>query len=37
MNNRNKYFTDYGNTNCNFDCKYDIVTGPIANDDMAVL
>ena len=23
--------------NCNFDCKYDIVSGPIADDDMTVL
>lgn len=37
MNNRNKFFTDYGNVKCNFDCKYDIVTGPIADDDMAIL
>ncbi len=37
MNNRNKYFTDLGNMNCNFDCKYDIVSGPIADDDMTVL
>lgn len=37
MNNRNKYYTDFGNENCNFDCKYDIVSGPIADDDMTVL
>lgn len=37
MNNRNKYYTDFGNMNCNFDCKYDIVSGPIADDDMTVL
>ena len=37
MNNRNKSFTDYGNMACNFDCKYDIVSGPIADDDMTVL
>lgn len=37
MNNRNRYFEDFADKNCNFDCKYDIVSGPIANDDMAVL
>lgn len=37
MNNRNRYFTDYSNENCNFDCKYDIVAGPIADDDMTML
>lgn len=37
MNNRNRKFFDYGNKLCNFDCKYDIVSGPIANDDLAIL
>lgn len=37
MNNRDKAFSDYGSASCNFDNKYDIVHGPIANDDMAVL
>lgn len=37
MNNRNKFFMDFTSKNCNFDCKYDIVIGPIADDDMAVL
>lgn len=37
MNNRDRFFTDYGSENCNGDCKYDIVSGPIADDDMAVL
>lgn len=37
MNNRNKYFTDFESKDCNFDCKYDIVSGPIADDDMTVL
>lgn len=37
MNNRNKFFVDYSSVNCNFDYKYDIVCGPIADDDMAVL
>lgn len=37
MNNRNKRFADYESAECNFDLKYDIVVGPIADDDMAVL
>lgn len=37
MNNRNSLFTDFKSEDCNFDCKYDIVSGPIANDDMTVL
>lgn len=37
MNNRNKFFTDFASKECNFDCKYDIVIGPIADDDMTVL
>ncbi len=37
MNNRDKFFTDFTDLACNFDYKYDIVLGPIANDDMAVL
>ena len=37
MNNRNRAFTDFNNLNCNFDCKYDIVCGPIADDDMTML
>lgn len=37
MNNRNRHFTEYESPECNFDCKYDIVSGPIANDDMALL
>lgn len=37
MNNRNKDFTDYEKANCNLDCKYDIVSGPIADDDMTML
>ncbi|MDE5801770.1 MAG: DUF3990 domain-containing protein [Lachnospiraceae bacterium] len=30
-------YKDFGSEDCNFDCKYDIVSGPIADDDMAVL
>lgn len=37
MNNRDRFFEDFASRDCNFDCKYDIVSGPIANDDMAVL
>lgn len=37
INNRNRAFKDYSDTECNFDLKYDIVTGPIANDDLALL
>lgn len=37
MNNRSHSYRDYESPECNFDCKYDIVTGPIANDDIAVL
>lgn len=37
MNNRNRRFTDFNDELCNLDCKYDIVAGPIANDDMALL
>lgn len=36
-NNRNKQFADFANPECNFDNKYDIVIGPIADDDMALL
>lgn len=37
MNNRNRNFIDASDPLCNLDCKYDIVTGPIANDDMVLL
>ncbi len=37
MNNRNREFRDFKDACCNLDNKYDIVIGPIANDDMAVL
>ncbi len=36
-NNRDKSYTDYSDPECNIDNKYDIVIGPIANDDMALL
>ena len=36
-NNRSKNYSDFSNPECNFDNKYDIVIGPIADDDMALL
>ena len=37
VNNRNRQFMDYQSRNCNMDFKYDIVTGPVANDDIVAL
>ncbi|PKM76460.1 MAG: hypothetical protein CVU90_12355 [Firmicutes bacterium HGW-Firmicutes-15] len=37
LNNRNRDFTEYDSAECNHDNKYDIVTGPVANDDLALL
>ncbi|MCL2120632.1 MAG: DUF3990 domain-containing protein [Clostridiales bacterium] len=37
LNNRNKRFKDIRNALCNHDNKYDIVAGPVANDDIAYL
>jgi hypothetical protein len=37
MNNRNRQLRDFSSPECNIDNKYDIVIGPIANDDMTVL
>ena len=37
MNNRNKDFDDFSNPLCNLDSKYDIVIGPVADDNMAML
>ena len=37
INNRNSKFKDISNLNCNTDCKYDIVIGPVANDDIRLL
>lgn len=37
MNNRNRLFTDHKSADCNFDCKYDVVCGPVADDDMTML
>ncbi|MCD8200947.1 MAG: DUF3990 domain-containing protein [Clostridia bacterium] len=33
-NNRNRNFKDYANPECNLDNKYDIVVGPVANDNV---
>ncbi len=37
LNNRNRSFTQSGSMECNHDNKYDLVVGPIANDDLALL
>jgi len=37
MNNRDRGFNDIESSLCNLDAKYDIVIGPVANDDMALL
>lgn len=37
MNNRNRTFTNMQDTLCNKDNKYDIVIGPVADDNMALL
>ena len=37
MNNRNRAFADEKNVLCNQDNKYDIVIGPVADDNMALL
>lgn len=37
MNNRSRSFTDFSSLECNLDLKYDLVSGPIANDDLALL
>ncbi len=37
INNRNKNFSDFSNPLSNHDNKYDIVIGPVANDDISRL
>ena len=37
LNNRSRDFSDIKSSNCNRDAKYDIVIGPVANDDIALL
>lgn len=37
INNRNRRFSSISSLECNLDKKYDIVIGPIADDDLALL
>lgn len=37
MNNRDRSYTGINNSECNLDNKYDIVMGPVADDDLATL
>ena len=37
LNNRNRHFNQPDSLECNYDNKYDIVIGPVANDDLALL
>lgn len=37
LNNRDRNFKNYDSLDCNFDNKYDLVIGPVANDDIIVL
>ena len=37
LNNRDRHFSQSGSPECNHDNKYDIVVGPVANDDLALL
>ena len=37
INNRNRNFNDIKSNNCNTDAKFDIVIGPVANDDIVAL
>lgn len=36
-NNRDRNFTDISNIECNTDCKYDVVVGPVADDTIGLL
>lgn len=36
-NNRDRRFSDYGSPECNLDCKYDVVVGPVADDTVGLL
>lgn len=36
-NNRDRKFSDYNSLECNHDCKYDVVVGPVANDTVGLL
>lgn len=37
IHNRSREFKDIASEECNLDNKYDLVTGPVANDDLALL
>jgi hypothetical protein len=37
LNNRNRNFVEYQSKECNYDCKYDMVVGPVADDALALL
>jgi hypothetical protein len=37
INNRNKHYEDVAAELCNTDCKYDVVYGPVGNDDVTFL
>lgn len=37
LNNRDRKFTDATSLECNQDNKYDMVIGPVADDDLALL
>ena len=36
-NNRDRHFTDIASDECNTDCKYDVVVGPVADDTVGLL
>jgi hypothetical protein len=36
-NNRDRNFLDYGSPECNLDCKYDVVVGPVVDDTVGLL
>ena len=36
-NNRDRKFSDVSSLECNLDCKYDVVIGPVANDTVGLL
>lgn len=36
-NNRDRKFSDYNSLECNLDCKYDVVVGPVADDTVGLL
>ncbi len=36
-NNRDKHFVETDSLECNIDCKYDVVVGPVANDTVGLL